>query len=95
MDLEEILSAHSGEDKKILIVLLLAYANTTIKMNIKRCGNLPGSTKHLDTILSEYKNALLGDPWRLNCFDLEAISADPYLYLFSIKAEFIKEFSES
>ena len=94
MDLKKILSAHTGEDKKVLIVLLLAYANTTIKINVKRCGNLPGNTRYFDSILCEYKTALLKDPWNISCFDLEAISADPYNYLFSIKVEFIKEFGE-
>ncbi len=95
MDLDKILSAHTGEDKKILIVLLLAYANTIIKINVKKCGNLPGNARYYESILCEYKSALLENPWGVSCFDLEAISIDPYLYLFSIKAEFIKEFGDT
>lgn len=94
MDLNNILSAHTGENKKILLVLLLAYANTTIKYNTKKCGNLPSNTKHLEDMLSEYKCALLGEPWSINCFELESVSNDPYIYLFTIKAELIKEFSD-
>ena len=95
MDLDEILSAHSGEDKKVLIVLLLAYTNTLIKLQARGCGSFNGADKYYADMLAEYSNALCNNPWSL-CFSyLSEISEDPYNFLFSIKSEFIKEFSDT
>ena len=95
MDLDKILSAHSGEDKKVLIVLLLAYTNTLIKLQASGCGSFRGASKYHNDTLAEYRNALCNKPWSLCSSYFSEISEDSYNFLFSIKAEFIKEFSDT
>jgi hypothetical protein len=94
MNLRKIISAHSGEDKKVLIVILLAYTNLHTKLIKYGCASLGKLDRQYMAICKEYEAALIGHPFNMTCIDLEEISADPYGYLFTIKAEFIKEFGD-
>ena len=81
MNLCEILSAHQGDERKTLIVILLAYANISVKSLATGCNGKSKLGKHHAEIIVEYRSALNSSPWEVPICLLDEVQNDPYFYL--------------